>query len=118
MTRGLGRGTRPADGGFTLIEIVVALLVLELAVLGSVGMVVLASSALARAERLERAVALAEGVLDSLAVVADPVGGAASYGAGQVVWAVEEDGRVMVVGHGTTGDTILVVHSILPPARP
>ena len=62
--------------GFALLEVVVALLVLELAVVGVVGTLVVASSTQVRAESLERAVARAEGILDSLQR-APGVGGAA-----------------------------------------
>ena len=42
------------NDGFTLLEVVVALLVLEVSVVGAVGALVLASSTLSKAERLFR----------------------------------------------------------------
>ena len=101
--------------GFTLLEVVVGLLVLALGVLGAVGILVLASATLGRAERLERAVALAEGVLDSLGAVALPVDGSASYGAGGVFWRLEPEGHVTVVATGPRGDTLFSVESVLAP---
>jgi Tfp pilus assembly protein PilV len=101
--------------GFTLIEVVVALLVLEIAVLGAVGILVLASSMLGRAERLERAAALAEGVLDSLAAVVSPSEGSATYGAGDVVWTLGAAGEVEMLALGPTGDTLFEIESVLPP---
>ena len=101
--------------GFTLLEVVIALLVLEIAVVGAVGVLVLASSTLGRAERLERAAALAEGVLDSLAVVSAPMDGRASYGAGDVLWAVGPGGEIAVIAFGPAGDTLFEIASVLPP---
>jgi type II secretory pathway pseudopilin PulG len=107
-----GYGVR---AGFTLLEVVVALLVLEIAVVGAVGLLVLASSTLSRAERLERATALAEGVLDSLAAEDAPAGGSASYGAGEVAWTVDAAGEVALIAVGPAGDTLFEIESVLPP---
>jgi type II secretory pathway pseudopilin PulG len=104
-----------ATRGFTLPEIVIALLVLELAVVGAVGMLVLASATLSRAERLERAAARAEGVLDSLALTATPIDGTVSYEAGEIRWVVGAGGELRLVAGGPTGDTVLDLTSILPP---
>jgi len=100
--------------GFTLLEVVIALLVLELAVVGGVGMLVLASATLGGAERLERAVALAEGVVDSLRRSASPVDGAVSYGAGEVRWRVGAGGEVTLVALGPVGDTLFDLSTVLP----
>ena len=108
----------PATRGFTLLEVVVALLVLEIAVIGAVGTLVLAAATLGRAERLERAAARAEGVLDSLARASAPSDGAASYRAGQLRWTAGPAGEVRLVATGPTGDTLLEVASILPPGPP
>lgn len=117
MSAGGRRARLASDGrpGFTLLEVVIALLVLELAVVGAVGLLVLASATLGRAERLERAAALAEGVLDSLATAAAPTDGRASYGAADVVWGVGAAGEVVVTALGPTGDTLFEVESVLPP---
>ena len=111
----VGYGRAAASHGFTLLEVVVALLVLALAVLGAVGIVVIASATLGRADRLERAVALAESVLDSLGAVASPADGAASYGPGEVLWRLEAEGGVTLVATGPEGDTLFTVASVLVP---
>jgi prepilin-type N-terminal cleavage/methylation domain-containing protein len=111
----LARGYEAPRAGFTLLEVVVGLLVLALAVLGAVGILVLASTTLGRADRLERAVALAEGVLDSLGAVASPTGGGASYGAGEVLWRLEAEGGVTLFATGPDGDTLFSVQSVLVP---
>ena len=102
-------------GGFTLIEVVVGLVVLALGILGAVGILVLASATLGRAERLERAVALAEGVLDSLGAVAVPSDGRASYGPGEVLWRLEPEGVLTLVATGPKGDTLFGVEGVLAP---
>lgn len=101
--------------GFTLLEVIIALLVLELVAMGGVGLLVLASSTLARAERLERAVALTEGVLDSLAGTSMRADGAASYGAGEVLWSLAPDGVASLIATGPLGDTLFQIGAVLPP---
>ena len=80
--------------GFTLIEVVVALLVLEIAMVGVVGAFALASSTLTRAEILEIQVAAAEGVLDSLARRASPRADSIRTGTGTVWWSIDDSGHV------------------------
>lgn len=98
--------------GFTLLEIVIALLVLELAVIGAVGLFVLASATLVRAERIERAAALAEGVLDSLVLERSPVAGEAIHGGGHVRWKVGPEGELSLFALGPAGDTLFDVVTI------
>jgi hypothetical protein len=100
--------------GFTLVEVVVALLVLEVAVVAVGGSLTVASRTLGRAERLERAVALAEGVLDSLAGVPVAVGAAGAFAGGEVRWEVGDSGSVTLVALGADRDTLFVVRSRLP----
>lgn len=100
--------------GFTLLEVVVALVVLELAVVGAAGTLALASSTLARADDLERAVAVADGVLDSLQRVEGPGTGLESYGAGGVRWSVDDSGRVAAQAISMVGDTLFEARSVLP----
>jgi type II secretory pathway pseudopilin PulG len=100
--------------GFTLLEVVMALLVLEVAVLGVTGALALASRTLGRAERMERAVALAEGVLDSLDRVAAPVDGAHGYEGGEVLWAIGDSGDVVLSALGPAGDTLFELTARLP----
>ncbi len=100
--------------GFTLIEVVVALVVLEISLVGAAGMLELASSTLARAEALESAVAVAEGVLDSLKQAASVEPGARSFGGGDVVWSVEDDGEMIVRAITRDRVTLFVIHTLLP----
>lgn len=100
--------------GFTLLEVVVALVVLEVAVVGAAGTLMLASRTLARAERLERAVALAEGVLDSLGRVPVPTDSSRGYRGGEVRWQVGDSSRVALTAFGPVRDTLFVVTATLP----
>jgi Tfp pilus assembly protein PilV len=105
--------SRPA-AGFTLLEVVVALLVLEVAVVGLVGTLVLASSTLTRAETLEHAVATAEGVLDSLARGAT-VGADSSRSPGwTVAWSVDDSGHAHVRATDVTGSLLFDLESVVP----
>lgn len=89
--------------GFTLIEVVVALLVLEVAVVGVLGAMVLASRTAARAERIERATERTESVVDSLRRGAAPGSDSSSYAGGTVRWTVFPDGRLEVSAEGPEG---------------
>ncbi|MEQ1857833.1 MAG: prepilin-type N-terminal cleavage/methylation domain-containing protein [Longimicrobiales bacterium] len=100
--------------GFTLLEVVVALLVLEVAVVGVVGALVLASSTLTRAEVLERAAAEAEGVLDSLARTRGPRADSSGRPWGALVWIVDDSARVHVRATDPNGAVVLDVRSVLP----
>lgn len=73
--------------GFTLVEVIVALVLVEIGILGAVGTLVLASRNLAEAERLERAVLTAERVGDSLLTFRVTTPGRADFAGGEVVWA-------------------------------
>jgi len=107
----------PCRSGFTLLEVVMALLVLEVSVVGLVGSLVLASSTLTRAESLERAVATAEGVLDSLAASASILADSVPHaGGGTVRWSVDDSGRVSLQATGADGAVVLDVLSVV--ARP
>lgn len=80
--------------GFTLLEIVVALLLLELAVASALGTLSVASRQLAEAERMERAVTEAEGILDSLTGVVGAEGGSRDVPGGAIEWTVDASGVV------------------------
>lgn len=60
------RARRPRAAGSSLVEVVVALVVLEIGVLAVLGLLLLAGRTLARAALLERAVSVSEVVVDSL----------------------------------------------------
>ncbi|HSW31859.1 MAG TPA: prepilin-type N-terminal cleavage/methylation domain-containing protein [Longimicrobiales bacterium] len=72
--------------GFTLVEVLVALVVFEVGLLGVVGTLWLAAATLARAERTERGVAQLERLYDSLASVAAPASGTLVAPSGTVRW--------------------------------
>lgn len=116
MSRGSsGRAPSSADFGFTLLEVVVALLVLETAVLGAVGILVVAGATLSRAERLERIAGLAEGVLDSLAAAPSASDGTVTEPYVTVQWTVGSAGQVRVTAVSPTRDTLLELHGMLAP---
>ncbi len=103
--------------GFTLIEVLVALVILEVGLLGVVGTLVLASSTLARASLLERSVGEIESVLDSL--VDSPgigVGNRAAPG-GTLSWSVAPDGNASVTFDGEHGIVSFEVWTFLPVGR-
>ncbi len=100
--------------GFTLLEVVVSLTVLEVAVVGAAGTLTVAARTLGRAERLERAVASAEGVLDSLRRVPARVSASLGYRGGDVRWQVGDSGRVVLTALGPVDDTLFVVTATLP----
>ena len=74
--------------GFSLVEVVVAVLVLEVGILGSMGLVLAAARTLRAAEALEVGVAAVEGVADSLAGVSGPVSGRRIGQHGLTTWTV------------------------------
>lgn len=102
--------------GFTLLEVVVSLLLLEVAVLAAVGTLTVASRTLADAEHLERAVAESGGVLDSLAGVPSAGSGSRPFVGGEVEWSIDEAGGVVVRTTRTDGRILLEVQSAV--ARP
>jgi len=101
--------------GFTLVEVVVALLLLEVVVLGGVGLLAVSSATLTAAEELERAVGLAEGVLDSLSSAPVREDGAASYRGGEVRWSVGTDGATLVAATDSRGRALFEIRAVLPP---
>lgn len=90
----------------TLVEVIVALVVLEIALVGIVGVFHLASTTLARAEVLESAVSVAEGVVDSLKRADVILPGRRDLGDAVVTWRVAEDGSVFL--QATTADSIML----------
>lgn len=106
---------RAARSGFTLLEVVIALLVLEVAAVGVVGALVLASSTLSRAEALELQVAATEGVLDSLARSSSAGADSIRTPTGAVSWVVDDSARVRVRAFDPHGELIVDVESLLGP---
>ena len=100
------------DGsGFTLIEVIVSLLLLEVCVIGIAGMLTLSSRTLRRAESLESVVADAEGVLDSLRALRSPGAGAKSTRGGSLTWSIDADGEIALIGATDEGATVMRVQA-------
>lgn len=94
--------------GFTLVEVLVALILLEVGLLGVVGTLLLATRTLTHAELEERGAAVAERVLDSLSAAGVSSGeGRADVRGGEVRW--RASGGVVHVEFGTERDSALVV---------
>lgn len=98
--------------GFTLVEILVAVVILEVGLLGVLGTLWLAAHTLTRAQVLERGVATMEGVYDSLALVSFPSEGTRPSSPGEVRWVVAgSDLHMDFVG--PAGDTVASVAASL-----
>jgi len=82
--------------GFTLVEVIVALVILEVGMLGVVGTLVVASRAVRQATTLEGAVARTERVIDSLAVAGTEGSGSSALPGGDLAWIVEAGGTIRV----------------------
>lgn len=82
--------------GFTLVEVLVAIVVLEVGLLGVVGTLVLAAGNMRRAVSLERAVTEVERVYDSLTGAPSSGSGVVSVPGGRLRWSVSTDGSVQV----------------------
>jgi prepilin-type N-terminal cleavage/methylation domain-containing protein len=102
--------------GFTLVEILIAMVVLEVGLLAVCGTLWLAARTLTRAEALERAVAALEGVYDSLAAGPSAPDGARSTPRGRVVW-TSAGVDLHLVFLDTTGDTVASLDARVPPAE-
>ncbi len=103
-----------AAGGFTLVEILIAVVLLEVGLLAVVGTSVLARRVLTQAEIVERGVAEVERTYDSLAQGWTVGGDLRSGSAGWVRWFVSEAGYVQV-DFGLQPDSPLVrVDGVLP----
>ena len=96
--------------GFTLIEVVVALVIFGIGWLGVAGMTVMASRTLREARLLEWAATVAGEVADSLASAGAADAGERVLAEGRVTWSVEPS--------GTTSHVLIVVHRSGPAAEP
>jgi prepilin-type N-terminal cleavage/methylation domain-containing protein len=92
--------------GFTLVEVLMAIVVLEVGLLGVVGTLVLASHNMRDAVSLERAVSEAERLYDSLTGAPSSGSGLSSVPNGRLRWSVSEGGIVQV-------DALTVSDSVL-----
>ena len=101
--------------GFTLVEVLVALVLLEVGLMGVVGTLVLAARALERAELEERGVAEVERVLDSLTVAGVRSGeGRVPTRGGEVGWRADA-GTVELVFATSLDSTLVVVEGRIAP---
>ncbi|MGY8779240.1 MAG: hypothetical protein ACKVIN_14120 [Longimicrobiales bacterium] len=102
--------------GFTLAEVVVALLVVQVAVMGTLANLVLVHRTLSDAEQLELATLTARGTLDSLQGAFVVEQGSSRFEHGRVAWTVGDSGLVVVRAVSLVGDEFIVLRSrILPP---
>lgn len=85
----------PRREGFTLLEVVVALVLLQIAVLGVMGLFSLASTRLTQALLTERGAAEVAAVADSLSRAGAREGGASIRGDWRVRWEVVDGGLVV-----------------------
>lgn len=81
--------------GFTLVEVLVALVVLEVGLMGVVGTLLLAAGTLTEARRTDAAAVALERVFDSLSTVGIAGGsGRVDLGGAEVLWTATGAGRV------------------------
>jgi prepilin-type N-terminal cleavage/methylation domain-containing protein len=80
--------------GFTLVEVVVAVVILEVGVLGAVGVLHLALQTFAAAEAKQRVANVLEALADSLAEVEVVSPGTRVVGPGTAEWSVAGEGWV------------------------
>lgn len=81
-------------GGFTIVEVVVAIVILAIAAFGIAGVAATASRMLARATATERAAAAAVFVMDSLLAEDQLRAGSRAVGRFDVDWTVQDTGGV------------------------
>lgn len=95
---------RPHKGGFTLLEVLVAFVLLELGLLGSVGLLLVASRSLTRAVLVERAAGEAAAVADSLSRNAVRGVGEVLREGWRVAWEPVGGGSLRVMAMPADGD--------------
>lgn len=99
--------------GFTLVEILVALVVLEVGLLGVVGTLLLAARTLTRAELEEAGTAEVERVFDSLvAAGATSGGGTVPLRVGAVRWTATAGGGLRLVFAASVDTALVVVEGV------
>jgi len=103
--------------GFTLVEVMVALVVLEVGLLGVVGTLVLAARTLTRAELEEEGAAEVERVLDSLIAAGVTSGdGTVPSRGGEVRWTRTAEGGLRLVFAAPIDTALVVVEALFPGA--
>lgn len=114
-----GTATPESRTGFTLVEVVVALLVFEVGVMGVVGLVALSGRLLGRAALTERAVYGAQQVVDSVADAPRGGPGERPFPGGRLNWSTSDAGRglrrVRVQAVDSAGRTLLSLTALLSP---
>jgi len=95
--------------GFTLIEVTVALIVLQLAALGALATLTQAVRTRRQAERLESRWHAVDVLADSLRGVETPGDGRALRGLDTLTWSVNTDGDFLVRGRGPGWQDSLMV---------
>ncbi|MDH3271412.1 MAG: prepilin-type N-terminal cleavage/methylation domain-containing protein [Gemmatimonadota bacterium] len=103
--------------GFTLVEVVVALIVLEVAVLGVLGVLAFTAETSRRADQLERATGRVESLLDSLREDATVDSSSLAFGDGGIRWSVDSLGRLEIEAVDERGGTLLRVRSRVATLR-
>ena len=94
------------QAGFTLIEVIVAFVVLQVAIAGALGTLARATELLRRAEQIEAAITVSQGVLDSLLWSESiDVDGRRSFRNIEVEWSISGP-SVVVTGVVPTGERI------------
>jgi prepilin-type N-terminal cleavage/methylation domain-containing protein len=92
--------------GFTLVEVVVALVILEVGLVGVVSSLVWAAQLTADVAVRERGLTEVTRFVDSLSAVPWAGGGEASVVGGKVLWTMDEDSLVWVEFRGDAGATM------------
>jgi prepilin-type N-terminal cleavage/methylation domain-containing protein len=107
-------------GGFSLVELVVALTLLAVALVALAGTAATAGRAFADAASTEMAARAAAAVIDSLMHEPDPRPGARPFGAINVEWAVRVDGAVQHfdVNVSTPRDSVRIAFHAARPYTP
>lgn len=94
--------------GFTLVEVVIALVILQMGVLGVAGTVLLAVRTWGEAERLERTLLEGVRIVDSLRVHGASSAGERAFPGGVASWTASGGlGWTWVTVRSSAGDTVL-----------
>ena len=107
--------------GFSLVELVLALVVFQVGLLATAGMVFLAQQNLLRAEVTGRGILEADLVADSLEDIGEAGSGRRPYLWGEVSWAPASDqiGGLNVVAFSTLlGDTVVAFRALISQEDP
>ena len=105
---------RTVRNGFSLVEVVVALMILQVGLLGVVGLFTLASRRLLHALLVERAVAEVAAVADSLSASGARNGGQSVRGDWRIVWEGQSGGFVVKASLADRPDREPVVEVEIP----